>query len=447
MQQAIALNLLVATAEKGFSLDELVIRLKEVAMKEGLPGVVAFFLRVVDEALQVCRMKAPKSERAACPHCGSRQLSVKHIEPRRITTTVGEVKFGWRRLICSSCRKTHIPLRDFLGLELWQSKTNELERAAIEVFSEQSYARGADAFATIGVNPVAPMTGWRWVMETRSGDCDQKREDLDAVMADATGFKRKPDASAGVDNQGEVRVSIGLTRKKQWVALGAHTQASWEQIAEDIKQRAGPHQKRPAMAVVDGGRGMAEAFAKVADSVQRCEWHLVNQLRYALYDDRVKKPGQQEHLDKLSVMLQVQMPEADIEKITPEARAELEKKLLGIAGAFDELIATMEKAGHVQAAGYLRSSQAHTFRWLAFWLKTGIRCPRTTSKLERLMREIGRRLKKIAFGWSEKGAEQMTRILIRKIVNPEEWEDYWKKILRLDGNVKILFRSVCPAKA
>ena len=75
-------------------------------------------------------------------------------------------------------------------------------------------------------------------------------------------------------------------------------------------------------------------------------------------------------------------------------------------------------------------------------MKTGFRCPRTTSYLERLMREIGRRLKKIAFGWSERGAAQMTRILIRKIVNPQQWEDYWKKVLRLDGHVQILFRSV-----
>ena len=443
MQKSIALNLLIATAEEGFSLDEFIIRLKEFAMKEGLPGIAAFFLRVLDELLNVRRTTAPKPERAACPHCGARDLEVKDIVPRQMTTTIGEVKFAWRRLVCASCKKTHIPLREFLGLARWQSKTSELERAAIEVFSEQSYARGAGHFAAIGVNRVAPMTGWRWVMATQSGACDQRHEDVEAILADATGYKRRPDASAGVDNAGEVRVSIGLTRKKQWIPLGAHTQEDWEQIAAQIKERVGKDERKPQMAVIDGGRGMAEAFSKVANSVQRCEWHLVSQLRYALYDDGVKKPAQQEHLDRLAALLHVQMPGADIEKITPEERAELEKKLFGLAGEFDALIATLEQNGHHQAAGYLRASQAHTFRWLAFWLKTGIRCPRTTSKLERLMREIGRRLKKIAFGWSEKGAAQMTRILIRKIVNPQEWEEHWKKVLRLDGHVKILFRSVC----
>ena len=447
MQETIGLKLLIATKDEGFSLDEFIIRLKEFAMKEGLPGIAAFFLRVVDELLQMRRLQSPRDEAPCCPHCGGRRLSVKHLEPRAMTTSIGEVKFAWRRLICSSCKKTHVPLRDFLRFSPWQSKTNELERVAVETFTEQTYRRGANHFATLGVNPVAPTTGRRWVMATQCGACDQKREDVEAVLADATGFKRRPDAAAGVDNAGEVRVSIGLTRKGAWVPLGAHTQESWEQIAADIGARVGQGDAKPKLAVIDGGRGMAEAFSKVANEVQRCEWHLVGQLRYALYDDGVKKPGQEPYVDKLAAILHVQMPESEIEKIGADERVELEKKLFGIAGQLDELIGTLEKNGHDQAAGYLRASQGHTFRWLAFWLKTGFRCPRTTSHLERLMREIGRRLKKIAFGWSEKGAAQMTRILIRKIVSPQEWEEHWKKILRLDGNVTILFRSVGQAAA
>ena len=442
MQESIALKLVIATAEAGFSLDEFVIRLKEFAMTEGLPGIAAFFLRLLDEGLQFQRLRLPKDARAACPHCGSQQLEVKHIEPRQMTTSVGEVKFGWRRLICASCKKTHVPLRDFLRLARWQSKTNELERVAVETFSEQSYRRGTDNFLKIDVVPVPRSTGHRWVMQTQSGACDQQREDVAVVMADATGFTRRPDAKDGVDNQGEVRVSIGLTRTGTWVPLGAHTQENWEQIVADIGARVGQDEQKPELAVIDGGRGMAEAFAKMANSVQRCEWHLVGQLRYALYDDGVKKPGQQQHVEKLAALLHVQLPAGEIEKIKPEERAPLEQKLFGLAGQLDELIGTLERAGHNHAATYLRSAQGHTFRWLAFWLKTGFRCPRTTSYLERLMREIGRRLKKIAFGWSEKGAAQMTRILIRKIVNPDEWEAHWKKVLRLDGHVTILFRSV-----
>ena len=116
MQKSIALNLLIATAEEGFSLDEFIIRLKEFAMKEGLPGIAAFFLRVLDELLNVRRTTAPKPERAACPHCGARDLEVKDIVPRQMTTTIGEVKFAWRRLVCASCKKHTFRCASFWGL-------------------------------------------------------------------------------------------------------------------------------------------------------------------------------------------------------------------------------------------------------------------------------------------------------------------------------------------
>ena len=50
--------------------------------------------------------------------------------------------------------------------------------------------------------------------------------------------------------------------------------------------------------------------------------------------------------------------------------------------------------------------------------------------------------KKIGFGWTDAGAEQMARILLRRITDPTEWAEYWKKRLRLDGKVQIRFHSV-----
>jgi hypothetical protein len=61
--------------------------------------------------------------------------------------------------------------------------------------------------------------------------------------------------------------------------------------------------------------------------------------------------------------------------------------------------------------------------------------------IERMMREIGRRLKKIAFGWSEKGAAKMARIIIKRITSSGEWEKYWNDRLRLNGNVMLVFRG------
>ncbi len=88
------------------------------------------------------------------------------------------------------------------------------------------------------------------------------------------------------------------------------------------------------------------------------------------------------------------------------------------------------------------AARARMFRWLEFWLETGLVTPATTGYLERLMRELGRRLKKIGFGWTDAGAAQRARIPLRRITDPREWAEYWKKRLRLDGRVRILFRRV-----
>ena len=127
MQESIALKLLIATSEEDFSLDEFIIRLKEFAMTEGLSGIAAFFLGLLDQLLQVRRLTG----RGCAGHLSAlrRKASggqASGAAPAR--TGIGEVKFSWRRLICSSCKKTHVPLRDFLRLDRWQSKSNELQR-------------------------------------------------------------------------------------------------------------------------------------------------------------------------------------------------------------------------------------------------------------------------------------------------------------------------------
>ncbi|NCF93727.1 MAG: hypothetical protein GWQ05_22630, partial [Verrucomicrobiaceae bacterium] len=82
------------------------------------------------------------------------------------------------------------------------------------------------------------------------------------------------------------------------------------------------------------------------------------------------------------------------------------------------------------------------FTYLGTWLELGIRCPRTTSLIERLMGEIGRRLKKIAFGWSESGAAKMARMVIARILNLKGWRDHWEDRKEIVGNAIIIFQGI-----
>lgn len=57
--------------------------------------------------------------------------------------------------------------------------------------------------------------------------------------------------------------------------------------------------------------------------------------------------------------------------------------------------------------------------------------------VERVMRELARRIKRIAYGWSDKSVTNIARIILKRFTNEKEWEDYWKTKLNIIGNVII----------
>ena len=56
-------------------------------------------------------------------------------------------------------------------------------------------------------------------------------------------------------------------------------------------------------------------------------------------------------------------------------------------------------------------------------LDAGVVAPKTTSRLERLFRELGRRLKRIAWGWSDKVATKLSKMIMIKQYRPEVWKN------------------------
>ena len=127
MQNIIAMEVLSAVSENGFSLDELVFKTKVLFEEEGLAGFVALILRLVDE--RICLdLTQGRSRKNLCT-CYS-QPRYHHLDQldRQFRTSIGTVMFRWRRLRCQNCGRTIIPLRKFLGLEPYQSKTAELEK-------------------------------------------------------------------------------------------------------------------------------------------------------------------------------------------------------------------------------------------------------------------------------------------------------------------------------
>jgi hypothetical protein len=57
--------------------------------------------------------------------------------------------------------------------------------------------------------------------------------------------------------------------------------------------------------------------------------------------------------------------------------------------------------------------------------------------------EIKRRIKKIGFMWSEKGAEKMTRLVLLQLSTTKEyWESHWQQKTGINADSKLTFLGV-----
>jgi hypothetical protein len=435
------MELLAAMSEERFTLDELVFKIDELFSQKALAQLLGMLLQLMDElqAIQHCSGKAAKARQCKCGHC---RYEMKDRLKRSLDTRLGRTDFAWRRLQCTHCHATWVPLREFLGLEPWQSKSSELERIIMEVITEQSYRRTSRHLKVSAGLEVPKSTMHRWVVQSDAAEWEPEAGRPTILMPDGTGYRRRPDPAANKTNAGELRVVLGRKRDGRWVAYGAWSGQSWEQIAAQLRGKADKPRIRGQMLVSDGEVGLADALADLANRQQRSHWHMTRDLRVTLWHDAAPPAQRKETAYELGDLLGISLPAADFETVRAKDKQAVQEQVQTAQEGISQLIKDLAAKGYHKAAGYIHSAQNKLFSYVKFWLKTGLVCPRTTSFLERLMRELGRRLKRIAFGWSESGAAQMARLILRRIVNHEDWEAYWHRRLGIQNRVHISLRAI-----
>ena len=441
MQDIITLEVLSAVSEKGFSLDELVFRTKELFEREGLSGFVRLILQLVDERICVHMVqdKINPKEASCCPEP---QYTHHDQLDRQFRTSVGPVMIRWRRLKCTRCGKSIIPLREFLGLERYQSKTSELEKLVTEIVSEQSYRRSSRHLESIGHIPVPKSTAHRWVVQSPCDQMEVGTETFGLLFADGTGYKRRPSPESGLNNRGELRLVLGVDKSGSVVPLGAFSGTDWEEISSIVQGSRDSDEWVAEMLVSDGERGLVQSLAGVCGDHQRSHWHLVRDLNHAMWRDQADKTQRRQRQKELAAIIGIDLPEEAFEHVRDEDKKALEQAVTGAEMDVGKFIGKLLNKGYTMAADYLIRASKNMFGYVRRWLKTGIVTPRVSSMIERMMREIGRRLKRMAFGWSEEGAAKMARIIIKRFTSAGQWEKYWRDRLRIHDNVMLVLRSI-----
>lgn len=439
MKKSIAMELAAVLAEDGFSLDELVVKTKQLFERDGMAGFVSLLLELVD--VWLCReVISGGSDWQPKPCCEAPCYELQDRQDRRLRTSIGTVRLHWRRLRCSHCGRSCLPLREFTGLEPYQPKTAELERVVTEIVAEQNYRRLSRHLTLIGEIPVPKSTAHRWVMASNCDEVtsDGKRSAL--LFADGTGYKRRPDPKRGLDNGGDLRVVLGVTSSGTVLPLGAWSGQSWSEIGAAI----GPAGAEPMAEVLisDGEPGLAEGLAHLVRDQQRCHWHQVHDLDSFMWMDGAKKDERREMQSQLAGIIGIELPAEDFERVSEKDKADIGQATVAAERQLEVLVNTLTARGYERAARYIRYAKDRLFTYVRWWLKSGLVMPRASSMIERLMRELGRRLKRIAFGWSERGAAKMARIIIKRVTSAREWTAYWDARLRITGKVTLTLERV-----
>ena len=136
------------------------------------------------------------------------------------------------------------------------------------------------------------------------------------------------------------------------------------------------------------------------------------------------------------------MPEGDFEILKEEDKETVKTQYHASKAQIQELIETFRQRGYAHGASYLENLSDRLFTHIEMWLKSGVIAPKTTSLLERVFREIGRRLKRIAWGWSDKAVTKLSKMILLKHYSRAKWEEYWKHKLGIEGHFQVSIASV-----
>lgn len=385
------------------------------------------------------------------PCCASPKLERAKIEQKSVVSTLGLIALDWIRLRCRNCRESFIPMRAILGVEKYQGESQEFVKLACETVIEQSYRRAKRHLSQIGGIEITHTRLHRIIM---GSDCDAINPDIRAtpikyLIADGTGYpefrpKMKENSGNSEDEgsgtgkakspKSEIKTVIGINAKNEIVPIGVWTRKTWKGIAKLIRStNHHPKLKFEPIAdllICDGEEAIVTHMGSLARAVQRCQWHVPHDFFHLLrYQEDVDKKIAADLTSKLHGAIQVEIPSGPKSQHVDQ---ELERLILRAENSVAELITELRLRRCGKAAVYLENAKNYLFTYLRYWLATGVLPPKASSRIERLMREFKRRIKKIGFNWSANGVAKITRILLKCFTSKSEWEEGWKEKLGLD---------------
>jgi len=449
MEQEIHITLRFNLATGKVGLNEIVYKLKELQdplMLKILEEILRGYDNLISERLSRTDIYPSKARKGLGRHlrkgdpqerfCRGRKIRKRGYRKnnRRFSTVFGKLDLRLRVAQCCNCGGYYSPLLSALKVGRYARRETNFEHEVIEAVIDTNYRRLIDG-RSIDIS----LGGIHNIVV--GSDIDQtfqepvSIEDLSAIMADGTGVKQQK------GRKGELRAVIGISKAGRVEPLGSFTNMEWSEIERNIKERIKEAEPYHIPFIYDGEPGLDDFLCDAADS-QRCTWHGPRGLYHALWKDGLKKKESQPETDKIKQLIGIELPEGDFEILKEEDKEQVTTRYESSKSEIKDLIKTFQDKGYKNGASYLKNLSERLFTNIEIWLKTGIIAPKTTSLLERVFREIGRRLKRIAWGWADKTVTNMSKMIMIRQYSRKKWEQYWKEKLGIKGYFHIQFRSI-----
>jgi len=315
---------------------------------------------------------------------------------RKLKTSSGLLVFELRQITCGDCRRTWSPFAEWLGLKPRQRVSEELERKLVEWVTESSYAKTcAIGGAWLG-ETLSPKTLHRFVQQRGSQVRFTPAVECAVALADGT------KVPAGPSERGcEIRFSLQILGRDEHHGRSRVLKriAGWS-VGAGSWSRAVPVGVATQAIVTDREQGLAELMRREHPDVFHgmCEWHLGHSLDHFLLLDKVKNEERKQRV------------------------AELGRAVWGPASeraaAFQRLRDALKDCA--QASTMLSNVASYV---------TSDRRPseRTTSVIEREMREINRRTD-VGARWTVPGVDNLLRLRHSRRINPDDFARVWSAV-------------------
>jgi len=348
---------------------------------------------------------------------------------RNLKTELGEIILTLEQIECKKCGKVFSPFLDVIGLKLWQRMQEGLKEKWINMATDLSYRRSVkQALELTGVS-ISKTQLNRWVLDDdwSSITFDVNIDEIREVFADGTPIKKQD------GNKEELRILLGRTLVGKTIPIGVWVDKSWEHIAKELIEEFGAEKFKGKVLLSDGEIGIEKHLLFKDMHHQRCVWHAERDLGYMLWKDGLPREARDSLTQQFKEIINIKPGGKLCEREKEVIRGRLHES----KEALESLVSELKNQGLKTASSYVERLSRSIFTYIELLLESGVDVSKTAGPIERCMREIGRRIKKIGASWTDKGALHLIKFMWKKVFEEDSLRRYWKEHLFLSGNCKI----------